>query len=1556
MYSTCWGGTPADRAPSMNGPVRLLELESPLRISTIFSSCSRLATGVAFCAALVLFPGAVLAQGVTVLPTSLIVPEVGSQDYTVTLETQPAADVTITVERASGGDEDLTASPATLTFTNANWDPQMVTISAAEDADGEDGTAQFFHTAASTDGNYDKIGIDPVTVTEKDNDTVGVTVSTETLTVPEDGSAIYTVVLNIQPIADVTITVERTVGGDEDLTASPATLTFTNANWYIEQTVTIMAAEDDDGVFGVAVFGHDVDSPGTAYDGIPTPGVKVTEGETDTVGVTVSPTTLTVPEGGSAEYTVVLLTQPQNTVTIEPTPDQGSDADLTVSPATLTFTDEDWYMAQKVTVSADQDADQVNGVAIFSHTAKSDDEDYDDIGIDPVRATENDNDKDVIRPKVALQTEALAPVGGAFEVTIRFSESVRGFTLMDIGVNNGAASNFNKVSSQTYTVTVTPEATGEVRVEVAARVARDGAGNGNRAAVPLVIEADLTGPEVTIASAATGAVSGAFALTISFSEAVTGFEQDEIRVMNGSVTGFSGSGTSYTAEITPSASGQVKVEVGADVAEDGAGNGNEAAAFVIEADLTGPEVTIASAATGAVSGAFALTISFSEAVTGFEQDEIRVTNGSVTGFSGSGTSYTAEITPSASGQVKVEVGADVAEDGAGNGNEAAAFVIEADLERPEVMIAGPAEPVPVGMAGFEVRITFSEPVAGFEREDIQVSNGMVVGFTPVSPSAYDATIEPAAAGSPVMVEVPEDVAEDGAGNGNAAAAPFIVETAIEVSYAAASYTATEGGETVTLTVQLNQAGDKALAIPIQVRRPATTEVGDYTVAGLEDWDAEGGAGTLTFAAGETEQTLRITANHDGDGDDETLELGFGTLPEIVITGEPAVVMVTLEDKGLVVLQVSFGQAAYEVNEGQVADIEMKMSPAADRRVDVPLVVTLRGGTTPEDLSGVPASLVFEEGESEGTISVEVLADEVNDPGEGIVLSLGGLPEAVNAGDPASTQVHFGQRRTAAQFSQTQEGLLAVVARATAVSAQTAIEGRFERHRQWSRLGAPVGGPPPGSDASTTAPSPWGAAQAGAATESAWNSGNQATGTPGAWLRSVLPGSSGNVARSDRPHLGASPETGAAPGGRVYGEAQRYGSGVDDTPPEPVSGGISEMMGHYVSLSAVSFETPLGEGEQETSWVPVLWGQGDLQRFNGDVTRLGLDYSGDLDAAHVGLDLYANEQMLAGLSFMHSWGDLDYSVDGTDGVLASRMNTVHPYLYWQPTERLSVWGIGGWGSGEVDVEEPGRMHDFDADFRMFAGGVRALLSRRGNNEWGLRADGFTTRLATDASEDIAKVSGAAHRARLMLEWVHDKALSAERSVSFKAEAGGRFDGGDADRGAGLETGFRVGYLDAHHGLDVALHGRVLVVHASDYRDWGVGIQASWDPGQKQRGLRASVTSSLGRDGAGRTTLWDNADAVMRPAGMEAMGIGSQYRMESEVAYAGMKVRGLAGLLTPYSRLRLTGQGRELAWGAAWSLPTRPQLGLPATFELEGLRRDSITGRPEHGLLLRISLPF
>ena len=1434
----------------------------------------------------------------------------------------------------------------------------------------------------------------------------GLTVSETELTVPEGGSASYTVRLVTQPTADVTIEVERATG-DEDLTASPDTLTFTNSNWSVQQTVTVSAAEDDDGANSTAQFGHKVISPGTVYHGIPTPGVKATEDDNDTLGVIVSPTALSVPEGGSATYTVRLGTKPSNDVTVQATEDQRNDADLTVSSdtdtdididsVTLAFTNLNWNTEQTVTVTAAEDADEVDGVAIFSHTTASFDEFYDSIAVYPVTATEADNEKVVT---VAIQTQLSAPVGRVFEVTIIFSEAVTGFERSEIAVTNGSVTDFSGLAP-TYKAEITPSKSGEVIVEVGASVAEYGVGNGNMPGVPLVIEADLERPEVAITSETTEPVGLAgFEVTITFSEPVTGFELEDIRVTNGTASNFTKvSPQEYTATITPEEIGEVRVEVPEEVAEDGVGNGNmPGVPLVIEADLERPEVAITSETTEPVGLAgFEVTITFSEPVTGFELEDIRVTNGTASNFTKvSPQEYTATITPEEIGEVRVEVPEEVAEDGAGNGNmPGVPLVIEADLERPEVTIAGPAESV--GMAGFEVRIAFSEPVTGFELEDIRVTNGMASNFTKVSPQEYTATITPEEIGE-VRVEVPEEVAEDGAGNPNQAAEAFELETKLAVSYQEESYTAREGGETVTVTVKLSQGWDEELAIPIRVTRPETTEVADYTLDGLEEWDAQEGTGTLTFPAEETEQTFRIAANHDGDGDDETLKLGFGELPEIVLAGEPGVATVMLEDKGLVELKVSFGQAEYQIREGQQADIEVTVSPAADRRVEVPLVVSLKGGASEADYSGVPVSLVIEEGESEGTISVEVLADEVNDPGEGIVLSFGELPEAVSEGEIPQTTVNFRQGRTAEQFSQTLEVALAVMARSMGESVQTAIEGRFERHRQWSRLGAAGGAvstAQPGNDHSATGlgegesqridseslegagrrraegpvvPSAGGAAGARAAMGSSGESGDRESGVQGAWLQNVSLGGLAGLFGYGQGDAGVSTGSGMRPrgtgptvalGGQPgYGQNRFQGSGTRNSSLRSGSGEYSGRRNQELNLAGVSLELPLAGQQKGTSrsWVPALWGQGDLTRFNGNLTRLGMSYRGGLEAAHVGVDLYANDKVLAGLSFMHSWGNMDYSDDGIDGVLGSRMNTFHPYLYWQPTERVSVWGIGGLGRGQVDAKEPGRSHDFEADFRMFSGGVRTVLSRRGSNEVGLRADAFWAQLGTEASEDIAKVRGEAHRARLMLEWVHTKQLSAGRSLSLKAEAGGRFDGGDAEQGSGAETGFRLGYLDANSGLDVAMYGRVLVVHASDYRDWGLGVQASWDPGEKQRGFRVSVTSTRGQDGGGRTTLWNNANTVTRPPGMGAMGMSSQSRMESEVAYAGMRVLGLPGLLTSYSRLRWAGQGRELAWGTAWSLPPRSQLALPFMLELEAMRRENRTGPPDLAVLVRMSIPF
>ena len=382
------------------------------------------------------------------------------------------------------------------------------------------------------------------------------------------------------------------------------------------------------------------------------------------------------------------------------------------------------------------------------------------------------------------------------------------------------------------------------------------------------------------------------------------------------------------------------------------------------------------------------------------------------------------------------------------------------------------------------------------------------------------------------------------------------------------------------------------------------------------------------------------------------------------------------------------------------------------------------------------------------------------------------------------------------------------------------------------------------------------------------------------------------------------------------------------------------------------ESPRGN---DGSGSVALWVQGDLQDFNGNITRGGMDYRGVMGAVHVGLDLYNSEQMLVGFSFMRSFARINYNADGVHGMFRNGMNTAHPYLYWQPNERFSAWVIGGLGRGEVDVNEPGRAHDLTSDFRMFSGGMRSVPAKRGNTEVGVVVDSFTARLGTNASKDIERVSGQVSRTRMMLEIVHDKPLEAGRSLSIKAEFGHRHDAGDADRGSGAEAGFRLGYLDAAGGLDIAWHGRMLLVRESDYRDFGVGIQVSWDSGEKHRGLQLSMMSSRGHDGGGRTTLWNNSALVTRPMGSGYMPNASQTSTSSEVAY-GMDIFGGWGLLTPYSRLQLAGYGSDLRVGTELSLLSRGLPAQPAKFQLEGIRRETPNRMIDLGIMLGISIPF
>ncbi len=317
--------------------------------------------------------------------------------YTVKLATEPTAEVTVAITGHAG--TDLTLDKASLTFTASTWETaQTVTVTAVEDDDAVDDEVTLAHTASGGDyaGETEDL---PVTV--DDDDTVGLVVAPDAVTVAEGGSASYTVKLATEPSATVTVAVTGHAGSD--LTLDKASLTFAVASWETAQTVTVTAVEDDDAVDDEVTLAHT--ASGGDYAG-ETEDLPVTVDDGDTVGLVVDPASVTVAEGGSASYTVKLATEPSATVTVGIAGHSGTD--LTLDKASLTFTALTWETAQTVTVTAAEDDDAVDDEVTLAHTASGGD--YGSVTEDlPVTVDDDDTVGLVVAPDAVTVDEADDP-------------------------------------------------------------------------------------------------------------------------------------------------------------------------------------------------------------------------------------------------------------------------------------------------------------------------------------------------------------------------------------------------------------------------------------------------------------------------------------------------------------------------------------------------------------------------------------------------------------------------------------------------------------------------------------------------------------------------------------------------------------------------------------------------------------------------------------------------------------------------------------------------------------------------------------------------------------------------------------------------------------------------------------------------------------------------------------------------------------------------------------------------------------------------------------------
>ena len=375
----------------------------------------------------------------------------------------------------------------------------------------------------------------------------------------------------------------------------------------------------------------------------------------------------------------------------------------------------------------------------------------------------------------------------------------------------------------------------------------------------------------------------------------------------------------------------------------------------------------------------------------------------------------------------------------------------------------------------------------------------------------------------------------------------------------------------------------------------------------------------------------------------------------------------------------------------------------------------------------------------------------------------------------------------------------------------------------------------------------------------------------------------------------------------------------------------------------------------------VWGRGAFSEFKGSD---GTD--GEVFTGYVGTDLRMSSSLLLGVALSHSAGDIDYSLDVTptiSGEVDANLTSILPYAHWSPIESMGLWGMLGVGWGETTMTDTLGEAETDVEMRMVAVGGHNDLIVAQRTTLAVKVDAFAVELETDEEEGLAKVKSDTERLRLMLESRSELSSTDASRLELNVEAGGRWDGGDADVGWGLEIGGGLNYRNTEAGVGMAARGRYLVTHReSNFEDWGASIALSLDPGAPEEGMSLSLTPAWGNAASQVDTLWQDplTPGIGNFSSLRRQAIDGRYpttrswrpdSLELKLSY-GLPTRSGMGMTKFYTALSESGLANR-----AYRFGTRLTLSewLKLTFELHRQERN-LSDAPEYGARVGLSLRY
>ena len=462
---------------------------------------------------------------------------------------------------------------------------------------------------------------------------------------------------------------------------------------------------------------------------------------------------------------------------------------------------------------------------------------------------------------------------------------------------------------------------------------------------------------------------------------------------------------------------------------------------------------------------------------------------------------------------------------------------------------------------------------------------------------------------------------------------------------------------------------------------------------------------------------------------------------------------------------------------------------------------------------VPSEVVIEGGDSLGAVLISAVDDAEEDPGESLELSFGTLPQGFTAEDPRKVVVDIEDNDQFRMGAEETRGWLVRFGRA--VSGE-AVEAVRERMTAGLRPSA----------------------------ESRMRLGGHDLS---AWKAAMFSGGG---------RAGVAPEP--APGRGVT--SSRAGSQA------------REFFGRLLSGTSFSRTGAFG---QSASGRWSVWGRGGVSSFGGRDGDLSL--SGDVTTVTLGAD-YGSGRALGGVVLSRSTADGSLA-SGNDpgGQVETTLTSAYPWMRYALTERISVWGMGGYGAGSMPGSPGDAGAGSDVEMRMGALGAAGQLVSTRALALALSSDALFTRTSAAGATMPGDVEADVSRVRLMLEGSSSIEV-AGGTLRPTFEVGFRQDGGDAETGVGLEAGGGFGYSLPSLGLAVEGRVRGLIAHEDDgYDEWGASGSVRIVPDPSGRGLKLKLSPSWGSAGpGGARALWSRRDMTgiaTRPGGTSGLDSGS-----------------------------------------------------------------------------------